>query len=80
MKSQEVAIRITSKLGLMYPDMDQARVRQAIEGILYDYDINTKCTALAVMDNMNDMILLYLATKKTEGVADDARKILQVYA
>ena len=74
MKSQEVAIRITSKLGLMYPDMDQARVRQAIEGILYDYDINTKCTALAVMDNMNDMILLYLATKKTEGVADDTIK------
>ena len=70
MKSQEAAIRITSKLGLMYPYLDQARVRQAIEGILYDYDVNTKCTALAVLDNMDDMILLYLATKKTEGLSD----------
>lgn len=70
MKSQEAAIRITSELGLLYPQLDQARVRQVIEGILYDYDVNTKCTDLAVIDNMSDMILLYLATKKTEGLSD----------
>ena len=29
-------------------------------------------TALAVIDNMNDMIMLYLATKKTEGLSDNS--------
>lgn len=75
MKSQEAVIRIVSKLDMLYGDVfDQARVRQAIEEVLYDYDVNTKCTALAVMDNMSDMILIYLATKKTEGVSDDTIK------
>lgn len=71
MKSQEAVIRIVSNLDMMYGDVfDQARVRQAIESVLYDYDVNTKVTALAVMDNMSDMILLYLATKKTEGLSN----------
>lgn len=75
MKNQEAAIRIVSKLDMMYPGaFDQARVRQAIEGILYDYDVNTKCTALAVLDNMGDMILMYLATRKTEGLSNTTLK------
>lgn len=75
MKNQEAAIRIVGKLDMMYGDVfDQAEVRQAIEGILYDYDVSTKCTAIAVLDNMSDMILLYLATKKTEGLSDSTLK------
>lgn len=75
MKSQEAVIRIVSKLDKMYGDVfEQARVRQAIEEVLYDYDVNTKCTAIAVMDNMSDMILLYLATKKTEGLSNNSIK------
>lgn len=74
MKSQEAAIRITSELGFMYQGVNQQVVRQAIEGILYDYTIQDKETSLAVIDNMNDMILLYLATKKTEGLSDTTIK------
>lgn len=75
MKSQEAVIRIVGKLDIMYPGaFDQARVRQVIEEVLYDYDINTKCTALAVMDNADDMMMLYLATKKTEGVSNKTIK------
>lgn len=70
MKSQEAAIRITSKLGMIYPEMDQALVRQAVERILYDYTVEDKETSIAVIDNMGDMILLYLATRKTEGLSD----------
>lgn len=70
MKSQEVAIRIVGKLDLLYGDVfDQAKVRQAVEEVLYDYDIKTKETSLAVLDNMPNRILLYLATRKTEGLA-----------
>lgn len=74
MKSQEVAIRITSELGFMYPGINQQMVRQAIEGILYDYTIEDKETSLAVIDNMDEMILFYLATKKTEGLSDTTIK------
>ena len=70
MKSQEAVIRIVGKLDLLYPGMfSQAVVRQVIEEVLYDYNVEDKETSLAVVDNMGDMILLYLATRKTEGLA-----------
>lgn len=71
MREQEVAIKIVSKLDSLYPNLfDLNRVRQAIEEVLYDYSIQDKETSLAVIDNMGDMILLYLATRKTEGLSD----------
>lgn len=71
MKSQEAVIRIVGKLDMLYGDVfDQAIVRQAIEEVLYDYTVEDKETSLAVIDNMGDMILLYLATRKTEGLAN----------
>lgn len=70
MKTNEIAIKITYALGEMYPNIDQAKVRQAIEEILYNYTIEDKETLPAVMDNMGDMILLYLATRRTEGLSD----------
>lgn len=77
MKSQEAVIRIVSKLDKMYPSsFDLARVRQAVESILYDYEVNTKITALAVMDNMEDRILMYLATKKIDGLS---KKTIEAY-
>ena len=75
MKSQEVTIKIINKLDLIYPNMfNQILVRQAIEEILYDYTIQEKETSLAVVDNMGKMILLYLATRKTEGLSDKTLK------
>lgn len=75
MKGQEVTIKIISKLDILYGDVfDQAVVRQAIEGVLYNYSIEDKPTSLAIIDNMSDMILMYLATRKTEGLADATLK------
>ena len=48
---------------------NQALVRAAIEKVLYNYTIEDKETSLAVIDDMRDMILMYLATRKTEGLA-----------
>ena len=75
MKSQEATIKIVSQLGMLYGDVfDQALVRQAIEGVLYDYTVEDKPTSLAVIDNMSDMTLMYLATRKTEGLVDATLK------
>lgn len=75
MKSQEATIRIIRKLDLLYPGkFDHVLARQAIEDVLYDYAIHKKETSLAVVDNMGDMILLYLATRKTEGLSDSTLK------
>lgn len=75
MKTQEATIRIVNELDLMYGNVfDQARVRQAIEQVLYNYTVEDKETSLAVMDDMGDMILMYLATRKTEGLANSTLK------
>jgi len=75
MRSQEAAIKITSKLGMLYGDiLDQAIVRQAIEEILYNYTVEDKETSLAVIDNIGDKALIYLATRKTEGLANTTLK------
>ena len=71
MKSQEATVRIVVKLESLYPNLfDHVMVRHAIEEVLYDYSVQEKETSLAVLDNMTDMILLYLATRKTEGLSD----------
>lgn len=71
MKNQEATIKIVNKLEMLLGDVfDQAVIRQAIEGVLYDYVVEDKETSLAVIDDMSDMILMYLATRKTEGLAN----------
>lgn len=71
MKHEELTIRITAKLDKMYGDtINVIRVKKAIEEILYDYDVTEKTTALALLNNMNDLIMMYIATKKTEGLSD----------
>lgn len=71
----EATIRIVSRLDLMYGNLiNQAMVRQAIEEVLYEYDISLKETLPAVLDDMGDKILLYLATRKTEGLSDNTLK------
>ncbi len=73
MKHDEATMRIISKLDLLYGEtINTGRVRKIIEEVLSDYEINEMSTALAVIDNMNDMIMLYLATKKTEGLSDNS--------
>ncbi len=75
MRTEEATIKIVSKLDRLYGSLiNQQKVKAIIEEVLYDYDITPKETAIATLDNMNDMILLYLATRKTEGLADSTIK------
>ena len=72
-KNDEVTMHIVSKLDLLYGDViNIVKVRSIIEDVLNNYRIEEQETALAVIDNMYDMIILYIATKKTEGLSNDS--------
>ncbi len=78
MSKEEVVVRIIGKLDLVYGDIiNQKEVRGIIEEVLYDYDLCTTERALVVQNNMNDRILLYLASKKIDGLS---RNTLECYS
>lgn len=75
MKNEEVVIKIVEKLDLLYGNLiNQQEVKQVIEEVLYDYTVENKETALAAIDNMDNIILLYIATRKSEGLSDSSLK------
>lgn len=71
----EATIKIVSKLDLLYGNLiDLKEVRQVVEEVLYEYEITPKETLPAIMDNMGDRILLYLASRKIEGLSENSIK------
>lgn len=75
MKHEEATIRIIEKLDKIYGDaINPMKVRKIIEEVLNDYDVNEKTTAIALLNNMNDLTMLYMVTKKTEGLSDKTIK------
>ncbi len=74
---EEAVIRIVGKLSLLYPETtDQRKVRGIIEEVLYDYQLLPMTKEIAIQDNMRDKILLYLTTKKIDGLS---RRTLEGY-
>jgi len=70
LRKDEATIRIIGKLDLAYGDIfDQRKVRMIVEEVLYDYELVPMSKELALLDNMNDKIMLYLATKKLDGLS-----------
>ncbi|WP_330368636.1 tyrosine-type recombinase/integrase [Alkaliphilus metalliredigens] len=70
MRKEEAVVRIVGRLDLEFNGMlDQQKARQIIQEVLYDYDVNPAQRSLVVQDDMNDKILLYLASKKIDGLA-----------
>lgn len=71
MRKDEIVVRIVGKLDLMYGStINQQDVKMMLEELLYDYDIKPKETALVTLNNIQDMIMLYLTSKKIEGLSD----------
>lgn len=70
MRKDEIIIKTVNKLSNMYGDsINQQDVKMALEGVLYDYNVSTKVTALVPMNNMQDRMKLYLISKKIEGLS-----------
>jgi integrase/recombinase XerD len=69
MCKEEVVIRIVSKVMADQPTIDINNLRTTIELILNDYEVKPAELALTVMANIRDRILLYLASKKLDGLS-----------
>lgn len=64
----EVIIRLVGKLTMEFPDIDQLKVRQIAEEVLYKYDVLPQETGLVATD-IEDKIQMYLAVKKLDGLS-----------
>lgn len=74
-KHDEAAVRIAAKLDeLCGGALNTAEIRKAVEEVLNDYEVNDRETALVPINNMQEMIMLYIAAKKTEGLSNATLK------
>lgn len=64
----EVIIRLIGKLSLEFPDLNQFKVREIAEEVLYKYDVIPQETALITSD-IEDKLHMYLAIKKLDGLS-----------
>lgn len=78
MKKEEAIVRIVGKLDLQFGDvLDQRKVREIIEEVLYEYDLVSTSRELMLVNNMQDKIMLYLATRKIDGLSN---RTLEAYS
>ena len=66
---EELLIKLIDKIAPRF-DGSVAQLRDAIDAVIYDYDINPRERGLAVLDDMTDKIELYLASKRLDGLSD----------
>lgn len=72
--NEEASIRITGRITLLINQLEQdlplqIEVKNAIDEILYDYEVQTKCTSLITSDILQKA-QLYIAVKKLEGLSE----------
>lgn len=64
----EVVIKLVGKLSMEFPELDQLKIRNIAEEVLYKYDVAPTETALVVSD-VEERLQIYLATKKLDGLS-----------
>jgi integrase/recombinase XerD len=69
MCKEEAIIKILSKVMSDQPGIDQANLRCTLELILNDYDMRPAERGLVVAANIRDRIVLYIASKKLDGLS-----------
>lgn len=72
--NEEASIRILGRITLLINQLEndlslQLDVKNAIDEILYDYEVQTKCTSLIASD-INEKARLYIAVKRLEGLSE----------
>ena len=71
MYKEEIVIRILQGITQFHNNnIDYNKIREIIEEVLYDYTVTLAEKSLVVQHDMDDKILLYLASKKIEGLSD----------
>lgn len=66
----EIVVKIVGKATLECPEIDQIKLRNIVEEVLYDYDIQPKTKALVTMSDMPELIAMFLACKKLDGLSE----------
>jgi len=66
--NNEIIIRLIGKLSLEFPTMDQLKVRQIAEEVLYKFDVMPQETGLTTTD-IEDKLQLYFLVKGQEGLS-----------
>lgn len=72
----EVVIKIVGKLSLEFPELEQLKVRNIVEEVLYKYEVTPTETALVASD-IEEKLQIYLATKEQEGLSKNTIKNYQ---
>lgn len=72
----EAVIKIVGRLSLEFPEIDQLKVRNAVEEVLYKYNITPTETALVASD-VEEKMQIYLASKKLDGLSPKTLKNYQ---
>jgi len=72
--NEEASIRIIGRITLLISQLEQdlplqLDVKSAIDEVLYDYEVQTKCTSLVASD-INAKARLYIAVKRLEGLSE----------
>lgn len=73
---EQIIIKIIGQVALQEPQIDQNRLRDTLREILDKYEIQPRTKALALNGDMQKYIMLYLATRKLDGLSE---KTLQEY-
>ncbi|ACA46756.1 integrase [Clostridium botulinum] len=72
----EVVIKLVGKLSLEFPEIDQLKVREIVEEVLYKYNILPQEKALMTSD-VEEKLQIYLASKKLDGLSLETLKNYQ---
>ncbi|NFS21390.1 integrase [Clostridium botulinum] len=65
---EEVVIKLVGKLSLEFPEINQLKVRDIVEEVLYKYSILPEETGLVTSD-IEEKLQIYLASKKLDGLS-----------
>lgn len=69
----EVVIKCVGKISMSFPEIDQLKIRDILEEVLFKYDVRTQETGLTVSD-VEEKLQIYLIVKKLEGLAKKTLK------
>lgn len=69
MYDERLVVNIADRITTLYPDVNAQEIRHVVEREVYKYEITPKTTALALVDDFNEMLRMYIATRKLDRLS-----------
>lgn len=81
---QEAIILILNRITEAYPETDSTRLINILDEVLHNYDLVPKEIALVPINDIRDKIIIYLSSKKLDGLANSTllnyKRFLMMFA